>query len=149
MTRHKGSNSPRFEDVSKHYASGYEVDRLSTGHGKIDRERSRELLKRFLPQSPATILDVGGGPGGHGCWLARLGYAVHLIDIVPLHVEQARQASEKHPDAPLASAEVGDACALSQNANSLDVVLLFGPQVHRCIKKLQKISFCDHDIQIS
>jgi ubiquinone/menaquinone biosynthesis C-methylase UbiE len=130
MTRHKGSDSPRSEDVSDHYASGYEEDRLKTGHGKIDRERSRELLERFLPKAPATILDVGGGPGGHALWLARSGHEVHLVDIVPLHVEQARQASEKQPDVPLASAEVGDACALSWNANTVDVVLMFGPLYH-------------------
>lgn len=106
------------------------MNRLMTGCGKIECERTRELLRRFLPQAPATILDVGGGPGGHACWLARLGYEVHLIDIVPLHVEQAKQASESQPDAQLAGAELGDACALSFKTNTVDTVLLFGPLYH-------------------
>jgi ubiquinone/menaquinone biosynthesis C-methylase UbiE len=59
-----------------------------------------------------------------------LGYEVHLIDIVPLHVEQAKQASDDQPDAPLASATVGDACELSWDSNSVDAVLLFGPLYH-------------------
>lgn len=135
MTKYKKSGSKRSEDISDHYASGYELDRLSTGDGKIECERSRELLKRFLPKAPATILDIGGGPGGHACWLAGLGYEVHLIDIVPLHVEQAKQASEKQPNTPLASATVGDACELSWEAESVDAVLLFGPLYHLTDKR--------------
>ncbi|NET40252.1 MAG: class I SAM-dependent methyltransferase [Cyanothece sp. SIO1E1] len=93
MARYRHSHSPKPEDVADHYASGYEAVRLYTGEGKLDCERSRELLKRFLPPIPSTILDVGGGPGGHACWLAKQGYEVHLIDITPLHVqnEECRQ----------------------------------------------------------
>jgi SAM-dependent methyltransferase len=96
----------------------------------LERERSRELLTRFLPPLPATILDIGGGPGGHACWLAARGYRVHLIDITPLHVELARQASARQPDAPLASAEVGDARSLPWDAATADAVVLFGPLYH-------------------
>ena len=103
---------------------------METGQGKIDRDRSRELLTRFLPSPPARILDIGGGPGGHACWLARRGYEVHLIDIVPLHVELAGQASLQQAEFQLASAEVGDACSLSWDDGSIDAALLFGPLYH-------------------
>jgi SAM-dependent methyltransferase len=116
--------------IEDHYASGYEADRLHTGEGLLERERSRELLRRFLPPAPATILDVGGGPGGYACWLAGQGYRVHLIDITPLHVQLAKEASQRQPEAPLASASVGDACALSWNAETVEAVLLFGPLYH-------------------
>ena len=130
MARHEESNSPRSEEVTDHYSTGYEADRLKSGAGIIERERTRELLKRFLPKTPATVLDVGGGPGEYACWLARLGHKVHLIDIVPLHVQLAKQTSEKQPDTPLAGAEVGDACNLSWADKTMDVVLLFGPLYH-------------------
>jgi SAM-dependent methyltransferase len=130
MARHRDSHSPKPEQVSDHYASGYEADRLHKGTGNLDRERSRQLLKRFLPPAPATILDIGGGPGGHACWLAQQGYQVHLIDIAPLHVQLAREASQRQPEAPLASASLGDACSLSWNARTADAVLLFGPLYH-------------------
>ena len=135
MTRHRNSHSPKPEDVADHYASGYETDRLHTGAGKLDRLRSQELLKRFLPPAPATILDVGGGPGGHACWLAKHGYEVHLIDITPLHVQLAKKASRCQPEAPLASANVGDACSLSWHDRTVDTVLLFGPLYHLTDKK--------------
>jgi SAM-dependent methyltransferase len=123
-------HSPEPEAIAVHYASGYEADRLHQGAGQLDRERSRELLGRFLPPAPATLLDIGGGPGSHACWLAARGYEVHLIDITPLHVELARQASARQPEAALASAEIGDARALPWGSQTADAVVLFGPLYH-------------------
>jgi len=130
MGRHANSRSPKGEEIAEHYRSGYEESRLNIASGQLDRERSRELLKRFLPPVPAKILDVGGGPGGHACWLAEQGHEVHLVDITPLHVEMAREASRRQPEAPIASANVGDACSLPWKDESLDAVLLFGPLYH-------------------
>src|SRR5262249_7357408 len=73
---------------------------------------------------------VGGGPGVYACWLARLGHEVHLVDAVPLHVEQAREASRRQPDHPLASAAAGDARRLDRPDGSADAVLLLGPLYH-------------------
>jgi ubiquinone/menaquinone biosynthesis C-methylase UbiE len=120
----------RHEKIISHYASGYEADRLNTGSGQLERERTRELLTRFLPAAPATILDIGGGPGAHACWLAKRGYNVHLIDITPLHVEMAKEASRKQPEAPLESVSMGDARSLPWNDKSADAILLLGPLYH-------------------
>jgi SAM-dependent methyltransferase len=130
MSYGRVTQSPTPAALAAHYASGYEADRLHQGTGQLDRERSRELLGRFLPPPPATVLDIGGGPGGHACWLAARGYQVHLIDITPLHVELARQASARQPEAPLASAVVGDARSLSWVAATADAIVLFGPLYH-------------------
>jgi ubiquinone/menaquinone biosynthesis C-methylase UbiE len=124
------SQSPEPDDVIRHYASGYEEGRLSMGSGQLERERTRELLTRFLPSPPARLLDVGGGPGAHACWLAKRGYEVHLIDIAPLHVEMAIAASGRQLEAPLASVGIGDARTLSWNDESVDAVLLLGPLYH-------------------
>jgi ubiquinone/menaquinone biosynthesis C-methylase UbiE len=130
MARHAESHSPKPEQVAEHYRSGYEANRLYSGSGNLERERSRELLGRFLPPAPAVVFDVGGGPGGHALWLANLGYQVHLIDIAPLHVQLAREASQRQPETPLAGAEVGDACSLPWDDQAADAVLLFGPLYH-------------------
>ena len=130
MSRHKDSCSPIPEELANHYVSGYEANRLQIGAGILDRERSRELMQRFLPPAPATILDIGGGPGGHALWLAKHGYEVHLIDITPLHVQLASEASKRQVEAPLASINIGDACSLTWNDETVDAVLLFGPLYH-------------------
>lgn len=62
--------------------------------------------------------------------LARDGHTIHLIDPVPLHVNQAVAASDLQPDAPLASASVGDARRLDRGDESVDAVLLLGPLYH-------------------
>jgi SAM-dependent methyltransferase len=112
------------------YSEGGEATRLSSGHNQLEHLRVQELLLRFLPPAPARVIDVGGGPGTHALWLAQHGYVVDLLDIVPLHVEQARAASELQAEMPLGSVTVGDARALPFATDSADAVLLFGPLYH-------------------
>jgi len=121
--------APLPPDLLAHYGTGYEQRRLGEGVGTLELVRTQELLLRFLPPAPATILDVGGGPGAYAGWLAGRGYAVHLVDPVPLHVEQARAVADAQPDHPF-SAEVGDARRLAAADASSDVVLLLGPLYH-------------------
>lgn len=117
-------------DLLRHYESVSEAERLSQGVGQLERARTQELLTRYLPPAPSVVLDVGGGPGAYACWLALRGFEVHLIDIVPRHIEQALEASRNQPDHPLASAAVGDARKLERSNASVDAVLLFGPLYH-------------------
>lgn len=124
------TSSPTPEEVVRHYESGYEARRHETGGGKLDAARTQELMRRFLPSPPAVVRDVGGGPGGHACWLAREGYEVHLVDLVPLHIELALRASEDQPNHPLASISLADARNLPWHDGTSDVVLMFGPLYH-------------------
>ena len=117
-------------EVLAHYEAAAEAGRLSTAVGRLELVRSQEIIGRFIPPPPAVVLDVGGGPGAYACWLAGLGYEVHLIDPVPLHVQQARRASELQPGRPLASALVGDARRLDRAPGSADCILMLGPLYH-------------------
>ncbi len=113
-----------------HYSTGYEEGRLSNDAGRLELARSQEIILRYFPEPFAKVADIGGGPGAYSCWLARLGYESHLIDATPLHVEQARRASESQPAYPLGSARVGDARRLDFEDASFDAALLFGPLYH-------------------
>ena len=116
--------------IESHYGTGYERSRLFPGgNPSLEFVRSMELLDRLLPRPPSRLLDVGGGPGTYAAPLARRGYRVHLVDPVPLHVEQARQAAGRDP-AGFTTAE-GDARELAEQAGSHDAVLLFGPAQRR------------------
>ncbi|RCJ31969.1 hypothetical protein A6770_19160 [Nostoc minutum NIES-26] len=117
-------------EALSHYASGREQERLSKGTGQLELVRTQEILSRYLPPPPAVIFDIGGGSGVYSCWLAQQGYEVHLIDAVPLHIEQARSFSQAQPSYPLASLAIGDARQLNRANNSVDAVLLLGPLYH-------------------
>ena len=117
-------------EIVTHYEQGDEVRRLSSSLGQLEETRIRELITRHLPPTPAVAYDVGGGPGSYACWLARGGYEVHLVDPVPLHVEQAAAASQAQPDYPVAELCVGDARHLDRPDDSVDVVLMLGPLYH-------------------
>jgi SAM-dependent methyltransferase len=118
------------EAFQSHYALGMERDRLTEGADHLELVRTLELLKSALPLPPADVLDVGGGPGVYASRLAGYGYRVHLVDVLPLHVEQALALAAVQPDAPF-TAEVGDArCLQGLDDESVDVVLLFGPLYH-------------------
>ncbi len=111
------------------YQRGKEQDRLSSGVGLLELLRTQRILRRALRRPPATVLDVGGGPGAYAAWLARQGYEVRLIDPVDLHVEQARRRSDAQPDHPF-RAEAGDARVLPVPDATQDAVLLLGPLYH-------------------
>jgi SAM-dependent methyltransferase len=113
------------DDIVRHYEERYdEAARLTRDIGPVEEARTRAVLARHLPEPPARILDVGGGPGAYARWLAGLGYEVHLVDLVPGHVEQAEAAGG------LASASVGNACDLPHADRRFDAVLLLGPLYH-------------------
>ncbi len=116
-------------EVEAFYALGLERNRLAEGAGVLELLRTQALLQRYLPTSPALVADVGGGPGRYAIWLAQLGYRVHLVDPVPLHIEQARDAVSRSGVA-LAAAEVGDARSLRLADASVDAILLLGPLYH-------------------
>ncbi|HEY9613019.1 class I SAM-dependent methyltransferase [Allocoleopsis sp.] len=118
------------DEALLHYEGGREAERLLNSVGQLELARTQELLSRYLPPPPATIFDVGGGTGIHAFWLAQKGYEVHLIDAVPLHIEQAQRSSESEPGRTLASMAVGDARQLNREDASIDVVLLLGPLYH-------------------
>jgi SAM-dependent methyltransferase len=118
------------EPFTAHYNLGIEQARLvPDGEPNLELVRTLELLERFLPLPPASILDVGGGPGVYASLLARRGYRVHLVDIVELHIEQAVIAAAAQPEAPFTVA-LGDARQLEEPDDSWDVVLLLGPLYH-------------------
>jgi ubiquinone/menaquinone biosynthesis C-methylase UbiE len=128
MGRSKPSIRP---EILAHYTKvARERSRFVSVRGQLEFERSKELIRRFLPRRPSVIYDVGGGPGTYSSWLARLGHEVHLVDPVPLHVRLAQQAAVRAPRAAPAEITLGDARHLSFPSSSADVVLLMGPLYH-------------------
>lgn len=117
--------------LEKYYSEGNEQERLNSS--KLEKDRTLQILKKLLPPAPATILDIGGAAGIYAFLLAEMGYQVHLIDPIALHIKQAKETA-RNSKCKLASYNVGDARQLDKKDNSVDVVLLLGPLYH-LIKK--------------
>jgi ubiquinone/menaquinone biosynthesis C-methylase UbiE len=107
-----------------------EDDRFSKGLGRLEFERTKSIVGKYLPPAPAVVLDVGGGTGLYSLWLARHGYQAHLIEISPRLIGRALNASRGQSDAPLAGFTIGDARCLGFANRSADAVLMLGPLYH-------------------
>ena len=118
------SSTETLGELEDHYTHRHnEVDRLSsTLKGQFERQRVREFLAHYLPSPPATIADIGGGPGVHAAWLHQEGYDVKLLDPVERHIDEARAAG--------VSAVLGDARKLPWKSETIDAVLMAGPMYH-------------------
>lgn len=120
----------KIDKVVVYYRDYDEQGRLSEGQGQVEFIRTQNIIRRYLKPPPAVVLDVGGAAGRYSCWLAKGGYEVHLVDPVPLHIEQAKEASAAQPETPIASCNIGDARQLEFDAETANAVLLLGPLYH-------------------
>ncbi|HVP12384.1 MAG TPA: methyltransferase domain-containing protein [Phycisphaerae bacterium] len=124
------SSKSAARDTIKYYGEYDEAERLTKDIGPLELIRTRELIARYLPLAPAVIVDVGGASGVYSFWLAGLGYTVHLVDLVPRHIEQAVRQSQSPGSPRLASMKVGDARELPLSDAVADAVIMHGPLYH-------------------
>jgi len=61
-----------------------------SAYNRLEFETTMHFLEKYLPRR-GKILDAGGGPGRYTIELARRGYDVVLLDIVPENLEFARR----------------------------------------------------------
>lgn len=57
------------EEILEFYNKGAEIGRLERGIGKIEYERTKDIILRYLPKEKATIYDIGGGIVVYSRWL--------------------------------------------------------------------------------
>jgi SAM-dependent methyltransferase len=115
------------EPLHRHYDTDIDEDaRLRRGLGRLELARVQEIVRRHL--APAShVLDVGGATGVHSEWLLDDGHTVHLVDLLPGHVDRATASLGGRESF---AASVGDGRALPVPDASVDAVLLLGPLYH-------------------
>ncbi len=123
--------------ITTYYTNTDESQRLTRLESELELLRTRDILNRWLPKPPAIILDIGGGPAVHSHWLAKCGYLVHLVDIVPAHIRLAGEM-DCHQEHKLQSIQLGDACKLNFESEGADGVVMLGPLYH-LLKRLDRI----------
>ena len=102
---------------------------------RLDRHRNEyavtlRALKDHLPIPPASILDLGGGPGRYSIALTQRGYDVSLADLSEGNLAMAKMKAAE-AGVMLADMQLANALDLHQFSDDhFDAVLLMGPLYH-------------------
>ena len=93
----------------------------------IEYLTTMRYIQQFL-KPKAKILEIGAGTGRYAITLAKMGYEVVAVDLVPKHVETMKRKSRRLKNF---QCMVADALDLSLfKDNSFDMVLNLGPLYH-------------------
>lgn len=104
-----------------------EWDRLE--RHPVERVTTQHFLSKYLPDPPARVFDIGGGPGRYSIWLRQQGYDVTLLDLSSSNLKLAEEkAAEAGVDLKLAHSSATDLSFFADDA--FDVILLMGPLYH-------------------
>lgn len=118
------------ENIIEYYTDTFrENDRHQDGFGQIQRMRTLHVIKQHIQKDNSTIMDIGGATGAYSFDLAKAGHSVFLFDIVPAHIEKAREISAI-TGVDLSGYHIGDARSMQFNDNSFDAVIIHGPLYH-------------------
>lgn len=97
---------------------------------RIEHAVTMRTLYEHLPPTPASLLDIGGGPGRYAITLSARGYDVTLADISRPELELAREKAAE-AGVTLKGVVEADARDLSRFRDAtFDAVLLMGPLYH-------------------
>lgn len=59
------------EEVLRHYADVDEGARITSGLRQLELLRTQHLIRRFLPDGPLDVADIGGATGISHSWRVR------------------------------------------------------------------------------
>jgi ubiquinone/menaquinone biosynthesis C-methylase UbiE len=117
--------------------SEYDEDtRLISDRGhNVEYLTTMRYIQKFLKPGD-RILEIGAATGRYSIALAKAGYDVTAVDLVPKHVEIMKSKTRRLKNF---KCMVADALDLSQfEDNSFDMVLNFGPMYHLFNQKDKK-----------
>lgn len=111
-------------DFYDHYN---EDGRLAVPHGSVEFLTTMRYIEKYL-RPGSRVLEIGAGTGRYSHALARRGYAVDAVELVPRQVKLFRQNTRPGETVSVA---LGNALDLSAfPADAYDITLLLGPLYH-------------------
>lgn len=120
--------SKRIEIISSFYQSFDEDSRVDRSRqGQLEYLTTMHYIHRHAPAG-SSILEVGAGTGRYSIALAREGYRVTAVELVPGNLDQLRRNAGALENL---QAYQGDALDLSRLPDgSFDTTLVLGPMYH-------------------
>ena len=115
--------------LEEHYSNYDEEGRLLSQHGQVEYLTTMKYIRDCLSKvSEPTILEVGAGTGRYSVTLAKQGYRVSAVELVPHNLEILK--SKLDGSEPITAMQ-GNALDLSVFPDaSFDLTLLLGPMYH-------------------
>ncbi len=109
---------------------------------QLEWKTSWLYLDRYLPRK-GTILDAGGGPGRYTIELAKRGYKVVLLDLVPKFLDIAKRNAKKAGVLDRIEFVEGTVEDLPFDDNTFDAVLSLGGVLSHLVKKEKRLRAAD------
>jgi ubiquinone/menaquinone biosynthesis C-methylase UbiE len=109
------------------YNQEREDGRLTSRHGSVEFLTTMRYIERYIKPSD-LVIEIGAGTGRYSHTLARQGYRVDAVELVPQNIEVFKRNTEAGEQITIAQ---GNAMDLSGFAdNTYDITLLLGPMYH-------------------
>lgn len=115
------------DKIIAHYNKGEEQTRLDERFGRVEFLTTVRFIETYLKPG-AKILEIGAGTGRYSHYFAQKGYTVDAVELVPLHVEQFKQATRPGENVTVVQGDARDLSAFDDER--YDVTLLLGPLYH-------------------
>jgi len=117
-----------FEQLNVFYSDHCDEDaRLASRHGQVEYLTTQHYLHKYL-QPGMRILEIGAGTGRYSHSLAREGYTVDAVELIPHNIEVFKQNTQ--PDEAITITQ-GNALDLSFiTSETYAITLLLGPMYH-------------------
>jgi S-adenosylmethionine-dependent methyltransferase len=106
----------------------YEWNRLA--RHPMEYAVTMRALADHLPPAPASVLDVGGGPGRYAIALTQLGYRVTLADISAVELDLAREQARAAGVELASIVQIQGRDLAGFPDSAFDAVLMMGPLYH-------------------
>ena len=113
--------------MSAYYSSYDEDVRLASKHGQVEYLTTMRYIARYL-KPEIRILEVGTGTGRYAHALARLGYTVDAVELIPHNIEIFKINTRPEERVSIRQGNALDLAGLEDGA--YDMTLVLGPMYH-------------------
>ncbi len=115
------------------YYNNYDEDsRLSPRHGTVEFLTTMRYIEKYIKPG-SRVLEIGAGTGRYSHALARLGYTVDAVELVPHNIEVFCRHTLPAEHITITQGNALDLSAFSDN--QYDITLLLGPLYHLYTKR--------------
>ena len=129
------SETKAYEALSAYYESHNEDARFDARHNSVEFLTTLDYIGRYLRPGD-RICEIGAGSGRYSHTLARRGYSVDAVELIPRNIELFRARTEPGEDVTIREGTATDLSCFRDG--TFNVTLLLGPMYHLFTEEEQR-----------